>query len=412
MRKRLFGTIAAAAVGSGGLFGQSPEPPPPAAIAPAGAYSDPIPPGGFGPGDPSQGMPMMGMPGMGMPGMGMPGMGGPMMGDPGFGGPMPPPGLHGQQHWESPEPPKLDALASRAAPRIWTTADYLLYFTKSQPLNTPLVTTSAPADGGIVGRPTTTVLHPQGDLGYGLLSGFRVGVGMFCDDCRRFGFEINGFATEQKANTYFTGTDMTGQPLLGRPFINAGSGDQDVLLVSFPTFASGEVSAYSRTRAWGAEGGPVTNIFRSNPDAGYVWNLNLHTGFRFVQVDEQLMLAQSSTLLNNATAPFDGKQYAAPASIEVRDMFSTINDFYGGQVGLSSELRSGRMMFSVTGKFAAGLMHQRINVHGTSALSDPTRMLASQVFGGLYANPSNMGKYNNDEFAIMPEVNKIGRAHV
>jgi hypothetical protein len=282
--------------------------------------------------------------------------------------------------------------------------DYLLYFTSAQPAPFPFVTTSAPNDGGQLGRPTTTILHAREDLGYDLISGFRVSGGRFFSDDCRWGLSASGFGTEQKSNIFFASSDRTGQPLLARPFINAVTGGQTVLLASFPTFAAGAVNVDTSTQTFGAELMGMTNLYRSCPSDGCAGNINLHAGFRFTQLNEDLGISQRSTILAG-TAPFDGKVYSAPAAIEVRDNFNAVNDFYGGQVGLSAERRSGRYMVSFFGKFAAGIMHQRVQIDGTSALVDPTRNIASRVTGGLFANAQNIGRYNNDEFAIIPEVN-------
>lgn len=412
MRKRLLGTIAAVAAGTGSAIGQMP--PPPAALGPvggmpggvvpasgAGTYADPItspvgPPealsgaaGAFG------GMP--GMPG-GFPG-GDPGTGGPGM--PGY-----PAGVHGDQQWESPSLRGVKFDRS-LAPRVWVNTAYNLWFAKAQPTNYPFVTTSAPNEGGQLGQPTTTVLHSRTDLGYGVFSGFKIDGGFFSDDSRRWGLYASGFLTEQKANTFNAASDATGQPLLARPFYDLSSPNptSGVQLVSFPTYAAGSVSVYSRSQAYGAEGGPITNLYRSSPDCtSYACNINFLGGFRYLELDENLETASRSTLLNGATATFDGKQYSAPATIEVRDQFTAQNSFYGGNLGLSTESRSGRWSTSVTGKIALGVMHERVTVNGSSALSDQARGVFSTVNGGLFANSTNIGTYKNDEFCVIPEV--------
>ena len=401
MRKRLLGTIAAVAAGTGAAFGQ--EPPPPAALGPVGmmpdapparamgVYADPIPN-------------MIGTPQdlSGATGAfaGYPGM------DPSQGGGFPgyPAGIHGDQHWESPS--VRGVRTDRAlAPHVWVNVNYLLWFAKAQPTNFPFVTTSAPNEGGLLGNPTTTVLHSRSDLGYGVFSGFKIDGGFFLDGSRRAGVYASGFLTEQKANTFFVQSDATGQPLLARPFFNLGTGLPDVQLASFPTYASGSISVYSRTQAYGAEGGPIWNLYRSSPDCSTLGcSVNALVGFRYLQLDENLEMASRSTLLNGATATFDGKQYVAPATIEVRDQFTTQNSFYGGNVGLLTESRSGRWLTSFAGKFAMGVMHERVTVNGTSSLADSTRHIFSTVNGGLFANSTNIGVYKNDEFCVIPEV--------
>lgn len=397
MRKRLLGAIAAVAAGSGAAWGQAPSAPPPPApigtvggypggVTPATGYADPIPPPtGYGaaPGaDPTGGL---------FPG-------GPV----GY----PPPGLYNQQSWQE---PFADGLHSRLASRWWLSAEYLMWFSKAQPVRFPFVTTSAPAAGGRIGETSTLILHPHGgDLGYDLISGFRITTGFFKDDCRRSGWYGSGFMTEDAENEFAVASDATGQPLLARPFINAATGQPDVLFVSFPTFAGGRVSVTSHSRAWGAEGGPVCNLFRSCPDdgCGPFWNVDLFGGFRFFQLKEDLRIQSFTDVLPGQAVPFDGKLYFGPVNIEVNDEFETLNQFYGGNVGVQTQFRYGKCYVSALGKIAIGVMHQRVDVNGFSILRQPGLAVGpSAVRGGLYANATNIGRYDNDEFAVLPEVN-------
>ena len=415
MRNQLLGTIAAVAAGAGMAWGQAPANPiaPPMPIAPGGIY--PVQgmdiPSPMGMGGPGMGGPGMGGPGMGGPGMGGPGMGGPGMGDPNgvFPGGMPP-GVHGQQQWQPPfngaEPQGVNG---RLAPRAWFTTDYMLAFAKAQPTSFPFVVSSAPAAGGILGATSTNVLHSNSDLGYNLISGVRFDGGFFRDDARRFGYYASGFFTEQKANVFNVASDATGQGLLARPFINANTNGPDVLLVSFPTFAAGSTTIYSSTRAWGAEGGPIINLYRSCPEEIALWNINLLTGFRFLQVREVLRMEQDTTLVGNSTAAFDGKLYGNGSQISVSDSFDATNRFYGGQLGLNVEMRLNRWYLNTTGKIALGVMNERVDVTGISSLQNQALGLSSRVSGGLFANSSNIGKHNQDQFAAIPEVDvKLG----
>lgn len=399
MRRKLLGTIAAVAAGAGAAWGQTP--PPPVPVGPAGPVVAEAGPGQM----PGGGM---GGPGMMMPGGPMPGMG-PMIGGPGGYG------LHGEPQWQPPFTKKGDVTnyGSRIAPLWWADAEYLLWFASSQPARFPFVTTSAPGAGGQLGATSTAVLHSTTDLGYNVLSGFRVSAGYFKDDERRYGWYASGFMTEEKSNDFLAGSDQTGQPLLARPFVNAATGLTDVLLVSFPTFAAGSVEVKATMQSWGAEGGAICNLFRSCPDDcaadACLWNINLMTGFRFLQMHEKLEIQQFTRTVGASSLIFDGKIYGAPAQVEVHDEFDALNQFYGANVGLSNEVRQGRWGFNMTGKVALGVMHQRVDVNGFSILTTgnattPGNGATSVARAGLFANASNIGRYKNDEFCVIPEV--------
>ncbi len=404
MRKKILGSIAAFAAGAASALAQGPGIPPPAPIGPGGgampAAMESMP-GGMPYG--GMGGPGMGGPGMGGPGMGGPGMPGAGMGDPNGGMPGYPAGPHGQQSWT---PPFTDpqGVNGRLAARAWVTFDYVLGFTKSQNATFPFVTTSAPLAGGVLGNTSTLVLHSRTDLGVGVVNGARITGGIWTDEARRYGYYMSGFFTESKSNDFQTSSDSTGQPLLARPFVNAATGLPDVLLVSFPTYLAGRVSVENSTQVWGAEGGPMVNLFRSCPDELCLWNVNLISGFRYLDVHEQLRIDQSSTLVGNSTAAFDGKLYGAGSVIGVTDRFDTYNRFYGGQLGLNTELRMNNWYVNATGKVALGVVNQRIDVRGTSTLTGPNSPDLSVIQAGMYANATNNGRYSQDKFAVVPEV--------
>ncbi|HEY2786914.1 MAG TPA: BBP7 family outer membrane beta-barrel protein [Fimbriiglobus sp.] len=412
MRKALLGSIAAVTAGAGFAAGQAPRMQPPAPVSIAPSVSGLMPAGGMddmqggpglgGPGgmDPSMGMmPSIGY--QGGPGSAPMGAGGPPIGpggqpmgmgmDPMGGGYGPPPG----GEYGAPS-------GGNVANRFWFNAAYTLFFT--QPLRgAPFLTTSAPADGGLIGNPTTSVLHSTTDVGYGLISGFHFDGGLFRDADRRFGIELGGFMSGRKDNTYEIGSDATGQPLIARPFIDAGTGASGALFVAFPTFASGNVRVYTDTLAFGAELNTVVNWYRSCPTDGCLWNINGILGFRYFQLEENLNINQSSIILPGNSAPFGGATFNGPVTIGVSDSYYTSNRFYGGQFGFNAEMKYCHAFLNVAGKVAIGDVHQRVAIDGSSTLQDPTRTTNAVVRGGLYANASNIGVYTNDEFAVMPE---------
>ncbi len=405
MRTRLLGTIAAVAAGAGGALAQGPPPPMPIGMAggpgsgvmPASGAADPIaPPLG-----------MMGGPGMGGPIMGGPGMGGdPMggMGGTGMGGPMyPPPGPYGASPYEKVSNAGVNG---RLAARMWTDVDFMLSFVPRQPIQGPLLTSGPPAGNAILGQVGTTVQAGQRSLGYGVFTGFNIHTGLFWDDNRRHGFELGGFLTELRTNRVDVASDATGQPQYARPFINAVNGQPSTLLVSFPTYASGSASVFTASRSYGAEGSFVTNLFRSCPDdcgpGKCLWDINLLGGFRYLSLEEELRVSQTTGVLAGNAAPFDGKSYTGPVQIEVSDSFRNANRFYGGQVGLKSALVCDRWLLQSTLKAAFGVIHEELTVDGFSTLT--SGVTRSVVPGGLYANSANIGKYSNDEFGFIPEV--------
>jgi hypothetical protein len=300
-------------------------------------------------------------------------------------------------------PPSPVDNSATLAPKFEYHLNYLLNFAKSQPTPGPLLTTSSPGQGGIIGGATTQVLHGDKEFGMGLFSGFDMRGILWKDPDRRIGFELRGQLWETKNDGVVVQSDSTGQPLYARPFVNALTGGQDSLLVSFPNSIVGTATSSATTHMYGASGGFVWNLYRSCPGDYCLWTVNWHTGFQFFELNEQLVVSQTSQLINGAGAFFDQKTYAAPAIIGVRDEIQALNQFYGGSIGLSAEVKYGRVFIASQGRVGIGVMHQRLNVAGFSSINDPNSGANSVVRGGLLANASNIGRRNNDEFALVPE---------
>jgi hypothetical protein len=379
MRKGVLGSIAALTAGAGLAFGQGPggagSP-----LLPATGQSSAVPPllGG------ADGPAVIPVPEAGPNGAPV----------------YPPPGLYGSTPYQL---PSGSVNGHTLAPHWWVNSEYLLWWVKSQPANFPYITTGARAEGGVIGGASTTVLVGDCNYGYGLFSGFRVTGGWFKDECRRVGFEFSGFLLGKQNVTFFAQSDANGVPVLARPFVNATNGAQGVLTVSFPNLASGSILFKTDSQSWGAEGSGVLNLYRSCPDDKCLISINGIGGFRYFELDEDIDVASSSTLLGTNTTSFAGLTVAAPATISVHDRVETTNRFYGGQVGLKAEASYGKWYVSTIAKFAIGEMNETLLVDGQSSVLDPTRGIAAVNPGGLLANPSTICTLRKDQFVYIPE---------
>ena len=94
---------------------------------------------------------------------------------------------------------------------------------------------------------------------------------------------------------------------------------------------------------------------------------------------------------------------AAGQTTFLNDHFATRNQFFGGQVGWRSEFDWRHWLLEVTTKVALGSTNERVNIDGLNIItplgSTPTRSL-----GGLLAQPTNIGNFSRDRFAVVPEV--------
>jgi hypothetical protein len=276
------------------------------------------------------------------------------------------------------------------------------------------------------------VLAGNKDIPYGTLSGFRVTGGFYADCDRRYGFEATGWVIAEKSVTTDIQSSPTGIPTLARPFIdstNVRAATSQV--IANPNFGSGRVVVDNTTQVYSVEANGLVNLYRSGPDCGKkcAWSLDFLAGYRYLELQEALSVESNTTLNLPATTtpvfaigpfgiltqvgttvtpgslPVAGITARPPALITVRDDFRVTNRFNGGQVGLRAEARHGMFTFAATGKLALGNMHQRLEINGTTGVIDPSRNQIGGALGGLLANASNIGRYNHDEFAVIPEVN-------
>jgi Putative beta barrel porin-7 (BBP7) len=431
MRRGLLGSIAALAAGAGSAWGQQP----PAPIAPAGGApaavraGDVVPASGGGPAPVIMPPVTVGPPGDPL-GLGpTAGLGPPP-------GPMyPPPGPYGAPMFQP--PPSDNGLGGGAgngcgpvAPRFWFDGEYLLWFAKDQPIGFPLLTTSAPAQNGLLGASSTIQLVPGHDINYNAISGFRLTTGFYGDADRRFGAMVSGFYTEQKRITQNFSTQLPGTsvgiPLLARPFIDTDTGLSSLVLTN-AGLGVGTASVSTSTQTWGVEATAVWNLFRSAPGGGGWGSLDFFAGYKYLQVREDLKIESFSTLTGVEVIPIfqigpfgvpiqvgvrivpinnvavGGVITGAPATVQVVDRFVATNQFNGGVFGFRQEYHYG--MWNLTGiaKIGIGNMHQILEIQGATTFANPLAGTSGSTYGGLFANSSNIGRFVKDTFAVIPE---------
>jgi hypothetical protein len=184
---------------------------------------------------------------------------------------------------------------------------------------------------------------------------------------------------------------------------------------TFPTFiirqSSANVTGTSSTGIWGGE----INARCTSPSLGAVSGL---VGFRYLDLHENLTVNNSVQFflppgiqdLNGIGLPLDGN---LPTSISytTADVIRTQNRFYGGQVGLDLDMYLGRFITDLCFKTALGVMHQTVNVSGTTQTVNvySTGTLTDFTSGGLLSSPLDLGNHSRNRIAFVPEINvKLG----
>lgn len=284
--------------------------------------------------------------------------------------------------------------------RIWGSGEYLLWWVKNAPLPVPLVTTGDPNVGfplvssaGAIGQPGTRVLFGGSDASFGAFSGMRFTIGGWLDCGRVVGVEGSGFLLERRTNQFATGSDALGNPPLYLPAFNVQDGAERAVAISDPVRQySGDVFVTSTLQLWGAEFNGVLNVWRRTG-----LEVTLLAGVRYADLTENLNIHNTTNDLLFVTTTV------------LNDHFSTRNQFYGGQLGGRVSWQRDRFSVDVTGKVALGATHQVVNIQGDITQSGPGAFAPGTFAGGLYAQPTNIGRRTANEFTVLPAVGlKLG----
>jgi hypothetical protein len=304
-------------------------------------------------------------------------------------------------------------------PKCWGGAEYLLWWIKDGPLPFPLVTTTTEpgsAEPGAIGQPGTRVLFGGNPIDFDSFSGIRATVGGWVDcDCT-LGIEASGFLLERRTSVFHAASDGNGNPFLGFPVfeVEAASAIQSAVPVTFPAdptsaiFSRGSILVSSASRLWGAEANGLVNVLRSCNCC-----LDLLAGFRYLDLQERLTIIGDAVVTDPGTPVVGGGGGplqvvgAGSAHITGTDDFSTRNQFYGGQIGARLGWRYQGLSVDLLGKVAFGSTHQVVAISGNTVVRDATGTFVGVAppvsVGSVFTQPTNVGRFTRDEFAVVPE---------
>jgi hypothetical protein len=268
----------------------------------------------------------------------------------------------------------------------WGGMELLLWWPKAAPVP-PLVTATWTGTPPVLGDPDTQLLVGGRALGNPLVAGGRFGHGWSVNECETFGYELVYFFLGSRTNEA-TVTNV-GNPrvrAVGLPFVDAVTGAEDVFVTAAPGGPNGSVFVTTTTRMQGAEFNFVANLADRKG-----WKLNGLVGYRFLQVHEGLTVQQM--------------QYTSRTFGPTYDEFDGHNRFHGGQLGLHADLTRGWVFCELTGKVAFGQTFEVVRIDGATAVYTPVvgGVRRDHYAGGVYAVPSNIGRYTQGVFAVVPE---------
>ncbi|MBS0623373.1 MAG: BBP7 family outer membrane beta-barrel protein [Verrucomicrobia bacterium] len=266
-------------------------------------------------------------------------------------------------------------------PGWWTDVDYLLVWRRER-YYPALATTSpigtVPANAGVLGLSTTSILFGQGNIGRSPASGVQGDMGVWLTRCLGFGIGAFSLGTESKGITY-TGNG-SGVPILARPYTDVTVPAQASQLISYPTQQS-----YAD--------------FIINTD-NRIWGFDLYARLRRISKKAIACDLLGGYFSTQFTDSCDVTTWSVPAGgvgrLHREDHFHCQNNYYAGLVGFDVEWRFlGGIRLDVTGKAGLGNMVQTTIISGTSTTAG-----GATNPGGLLALPSNIGNYCQGVFEV------------
>jgi hypothetical protein len=287
--------------------------------------------------------------------------------------------------------PYLDGGYAGASPKLWLTGEYIDWRFRGAHVP-PLVTTGPAGSGGTLGEPGVAVVYGGHDHESEWRPGFRVRGGTWLDNGA--GLDLGFFYLRPTKTSFVMGSN--GDPGIYRPFFNTATGAEDAALVAFvdPTLGPivrGTATVLTNTQLYGGEAN-----YRAGWNTGLGGRFDSLVGLRYARLDDKL------TITSDVTTEIAAGAAPAGTAITVIDKFHTLNQFYGGQVGLVGEWQMGNMTFGLRGTVAAGANTQRVEIDGSSVASAPG-FGPIRSAGGVLALPSNSGTHDRTVFSLLSE---------
>jgi hypothetical protein len=298
---------------------------------------------------------------------------------------------------------------------FYGSVEYLNWWTKGQALP-PLVTTSPatlPQDQQGVLGPNTTVLFGGNTLSALSQPGGRFTLGYWLGPCPCWAVEGSGFFLAERTRVFDANSNQF--PVLGRPVQIANLGNMEGReLTATPGINLGDVVASRGSIHIDTPlnfSGAELNV-RRRLCCNDCWSLDLLAGYRHLSLNEGLHIQEDSFVLIPPPPPppiFPPVAIGPGDHAVVIDRFDTHNEFNGGQIGVSGEYRWGRLYVGGTAKVALGVVHQVIDINGSTTLISGATGAVTSVGAGILAGPSNSGHFTRDRFAVAPELTlKLG----
>ena len=268
----------------------------------------------------------------------------------------------------------------------WAQLEFLMWWGKGS-FAPALVTTSNQADAGVLGRATTQTLFGNETLGDEIQAGGRLNAGVWLDPSHNTGLGVRTYGLEGDTATFFAAS--TGDPVLARPFFNALLNLEDARAVALTGLAEGNIGVSYKSSFGG------TDVYtRIMMDRCQINRVDLVGGYSYLRLADTLAIRANTTardVINDGTV------------FDVNDTFSSSNVFHGGMLGLTGSKARGRWSLDWLTKVSLGSNTERVRISGRT-ITTPLAGVPITSQGGLLAQPSNIGVYEQSQFVFVPEL--------
>ncbi len=290
--------------------------------------------------------------------------------------------------------------------RLFLRGDFLAWDT--DPMETPTLVTTNPAgtpqnQAGYLGGFNTQSLF-GGEINDGIQSGFRVRGGWYVDPSRYWAIGGDYYELIEFGDSFTATSD--GTTILGRPFYDIVAGRENATLSAFPSFSRGTINIDSTTslRSLGINVradaiNPPNHASQIANDCAREARMDLLIGFRNMMLDDTLNISED---LESLVPP--------GGTINLNESFATENNFNGVEFGYIREVPFGRWWFESEGRIAVGTNAQKVTIAGQTQLVE--NGVPGTFPGGLLAQRTNIGTYERNELAVVPELGLTLGFHV
>jgi len=277
--------------------------------------------------------------------------------------------------------------------RLWVRTECLLWWTES--IKLPALVTSSLAgtavdNAGVLDQFGTTVLFGDQGAASGVHAGGRILFGCWLDKSQCDGMEASYLGLGGAATHFNALSNDT--PIIARPFFDTVGNQQAAMLVAYPGVMSGSIAVDASTELQSVE-----VLWRHSLYACSLSRVDVVAGYRFGRLDENVHVSQFSEWTTSQGF------IAAGTTKQLFDDFSTQNQFHGGEVGIVCQTKFRRWSLETSIKIAIGNMNSLVRISGATQTTVPGGGTAD-FSGGLLAQDTNIGRYERNELAVLPEL--------